>query len=567
MDANGTRFQLLLGYDDWGHCMDCVTEQPLHEVWEAEVVGTGSAQGTIPTVAWDDTRHELTLQPLPFQFPAASNDHPPVLSARRGAGRDRYGNWYWIGETEREIYVNSVGTGKTTHFWSTGDGSACSPPIRSGSFQTQAPQPPPPPLQLRGLAVTENHYLVVGVIDPPGLLIFDLHAGGPPQQIYWPQSVPFTPFDMAPRPHGGVWILDRQNRRYWALDRQFNIVREDQGTLSEQPDTFQPRDGGTVRRTTRRTPPEGFALSTSSSPQILDPIAIEALPDDTVLILARNPAGQTPSTHIYRYRFGQQPGPSIDTLNSFAASLVGYDIAFLPEHKDPTTNTQVADQLYIAAADGNQSFAFFISQENDQLDLKLLPDYYPMRLFGGKGIVMAGTDIYYDFADGWIPLVRQPRRRYVSEATFCTHLGQPDPTSDKPHRHAFDGRDPDCVWHRLLLDACIPPGTEVLVQSRAANDENALALSIGKQNHASICAGMAQNCRICANHPTQMAMERGNCFSNQPKGAISNSDLHSVAVVAARHVCGPYGPIILASPILHTTYQQFTAQIANQLHS
>ncbi len=72
MDANGTRFQLLLGYDDWGTCIDCTHEQPLHEIWElaASPIAPEYVSNTTG-LAWDDTRKELTLQPLPFQFPSA----------------------------------------------------------------------------------------------------------------------------------------------------------------------------------------------------------------------------------------------------------------------------------------------------------------------------------------------------------------------------------------------------------------------------------------------------------------------------------------------------------------
>jgi phage tail-like protein len=78
-------------------------------------------------------------------------------------------------------------------------------------------------------------------------------------------------------------------------------------------------------------------------------------------------------------------------------------------------------------------------------------------------LAAAGGDAYYDFADGWLPLVAQARPRYVEEATFYTPLR--------------DGREIDCVWHRLLLDATIPHEAEVAIWSRAANSMDELAAS------------------------------------------------------------------------------------------
>jgi len=53
---------------------------------------------------------------------------------------------------------------------------------------------------MSGLAVTCDHYQIVGLTQPKGLLIFDLHAGGPPLEFNWPDNVEFAPYDLAPAP-------------------------------------------------------------------------------------------------------------------------------------------------------------------------------------------------------------------------------------------------------------------------------------------------------------------------------------------------------------------------------
>jgi phage tail-like protein len=469
MDANGTHLHLLLGRDDWAQCTDD-HGRLLASLWDAS---PSAADGA--TLYWDQEHNEITLQPQLFQFMAAPQDRPPVLADRRGAGRDRFGNWYWIAESRRELLVNSAGTGSTSHFWSAADGVACEVAARFGDFQPRETRPAPTPAQLSGLAVTEDHYLVVGTLDPAGLLLFDLHAGGPPQQVLWPQTVPFVPFDMAPRPGGGVWILDRDHRCYWALDRYFRVIPQDQAEMTVEPeqlDDFQPVDREITRRTPARTFPSGITLGAASPLAGYDPIAIEALPDGTVLILDRHPGAAF--SQVYRYRFGQQVGEPVSTEAVLDVvedgtqpdfHLLGHDFAFVPEHTG--AGGKVLDRLYIAGAEGNQTFAFHLSQHDEQLVLEALTQFLPMRLFGGKGLVAAGNEVYYDFDDRWIPLVAQRRPRYVAEATLETPLQEP--------RHAFDGGEPDCVWHRLMLDGCLPPDTEVRVWSRAANDESSLA--------------------------------------------------------------------------------------------
>lgn len=480
MDANGTRFHLLLGRDDWAGCSveSAAGEMtPLNKIWEASP--PPQARG----LAWNDERNELTLEPRLFKFVAALKDSSPSLENRRGAGRDAYGNWYWIDETQARIRVRSAGSGLTSNFWPLDLSGQCRHEVRYGDFQARDAKQFSP-LPLSGLAVTENHFLVVGVIEPKGVLIFDLHAGGEPRQLLWPESVPFTPFDMAPMPGGGVWILDRRQHSYWALDRNFNVLGPkdpDKANLpaASHPADFQPVD----RSATEASGPRSFAGSFSladSLHSVIDPIAIEALPDGTVLILDYDKKQQF--SRIHRYDSEKQLPDELSTKVILGLieeeqqrdfTLVAYDLAFVPEHDD--AGQRVQDRLYVVAADGNQTFAFRVCLRNQRIELQPIAEYLPMRLFGGKGVVAAGGGIYYDFAEGWIPLVAQRRPQYITEATLETPLpSAPDSPLENP---PFDGREPDCVWHRLLIDACIPPETRVEVWSRAANDRLDLPLA------------------------------------------------------------------------------------------
>ena len=464
MDANGTRFHLFFGQDDWAKCSGVTAkgkEHLLSAAWKS--IALQHAIG----VDWNEERGELTLEPRLFNF--APNGSAPSVENRRGAARDRFGNWYWIDESSLKIRVLSVGSRATTDFWRLPEQWACPDDAASGSFQPLNDPASPTPVTLSGLAITENHYLVAGTIEPAGLLIFDLYGGGEPQQMLWPAGCPFAPFDMAPRPGGGVWILDRTNHCYWALDRNFNPIGGDSGTLlsAEKADDFQPVDGSSVRQTAERTFPSSFSLLQSPG-ELIDPIAIEALPDETVLVLDYNPSQDF--SRIYRYRYGERLPDEISTQaildlieegDQTGFKLIGYDIAFVPEHAE--RGRTVRDRLYVVGSDGNQTYAFRVCLRDGKIELQPLAEYLPMRLFGGKALVATESGAYYDFGEDWIPLVQQRRPRYVPEATLLSP--------------ALDGRDPDCVWHRLMLDACIPPETRIEVWSRAANDERALAFT------------------------------------------------------------------------------------------
>lgn len=425
MDVNGTRFHLLLGEADWTAC----TIEPRADA------------------GWADDRRALTLAKTVYRFTAPVTE-PLDLKARRGAARDRFGNWYWIDDDEQRVMVSSSGSGRTTTFWPVDDPDDGRAEPAAGSFRLRELAPVPRVRRLSGLAVTGHHRLVVGTVEPAGLLAFDLHAGGPPEQLLWPAATPFAPYDLDAAPDGGVWILDQANRKLWALDCHLKIDRRTRAAVAIDGDDFHNRDGSSRALPRQHVPLAPVALSAR------EPISIAVLDDGTVLVLDRTPDPTTPTapSAVHRYRFDQQLGPPlplavmealVDPADP-ALDLVAHDLAV------------VGSRLYVAGRGGAQAYAFDLRIEGDRLELVPIADYRPMRFFGGKALVAAGGRVFYDFGDGFIDLVRQPRDRHRHDATVTTGV--------------LDGKEPGCVWHRLLVDAVIPGGAGVEVWSRAADE-------------------------------------------------------------------------------------------------
>jgi phage tail-like protein len=433
MDPNGTRYHLLLGERDW----------------TADVKATPRA-----SYAYDTARDELTLGTRPFLFERRPGDRPPRLEDRRGAAPDRFGNLYWIAPNELSILALSAGSGLPSVFWRPGLATFCEPARAPGGFgppPEAGPEPPPVrAIRLRGLAVTEDHYLVVGTVDPPGILAFDLHSPGPPRQALWPPDT-FTPFDMCPRRGGGVFVLDRDRCRLWQLDQRLRVVQRDPASAEPTRADFAPLDpaapatpGGECVRASPITIEDGRPLGG-------DPIALEAAPGGRVLVLHQR-ADAPPSTI-------QLVDPEAEDLASAPGAELA-DRVIVVAHDMALESSSDLGRLYVADAGGNQAFAYALSLHGDRLVAALVQEYFPMRLFGGKALVMGADTPLYDFGEGWIPLVRQGRPRYAPLAVL-----------EYPR---FDGRLPATVWHRLLLDACIPPETSVAVETRAGDDPTEL---------------------------------------------------------------------------------------------
>ena len=186
-----------------------------------------------------------------------------------------------------------------------------------------------------------------------------------------------------------------------------------------------------------------------------DPVAIEALPDGSLLILDRLAGG---GARLLRDGSDRRFGAA-SVLQPFAVEADDQELVAADARAAATRG-----KLYVASMEGNQASVFDLDTTTEgMLTVSLTTEYFPMRLFGGKGLISDGTYALYDFADGWVPLAHQRRPRYAAAATLQTPV--------------FDGREPACVWHRLMLDACLPPETSLQVRSRAADEESALAMT------------------------------------------------------------------------------------------
>jgi phage tail-like protein len=441
MDVNGTRFHLLLGRADFE--TRCGLKSEL-----------ASDEGTF---SWDEKRNELTLGKRVFTFRSAPQNDVPRLDERRGAAVDEYGNVYWIDTNRTDIRVRSAGNGATSRFWT----SNTPPPAQTSGLFGPVDPPEAAPLTLSGLAVTKEHYLAAGVIDPPGLLLFDLQSGGGPRQLLWPAGVEFAPFDIAAAPDGGVFVLDREHQSVWQLDRAFRVLpATGLAPASPTPPLFTPVDGdaGDVAQ-----PPPLITSDLALHTALSDLVSIEVLRDGSTLLM-RSISGAHFST-FHRYRDGLATGEPLDT--SIAASVVddpddftflGHDFAYVA--KRAGVNEATADVLYVGGGSGDQAIAFQLHFHDDgRVELEALRELHPMRLFSGKALVAAADDALYDLQDRWIPLVAQRRNAFARESEFTV---------------VFDGKEPECTWHRLFLDACIPAGCGVTIYSRAANEKDLL---------------------------------------------------------------------------------------------
>lgn len=448
IDINNTRYHLLQGRSDWQHA----TKAP------PDFTG-------LP-FSWLDKHHALGLTEEPFIFPKLPDDPSVDLSHRRGAGADQFGNVYWVGQDRQTIFTQKTGQGTQPAeiFWH--PDMMIPQPCAAGEFHAVDPAPAAP-VKLGGLTVTRHHYLVVGLISGPGLLVFDLHGQGAPVQIQWMKDVPFIPFDLTAAPGGGFTVLDRSldaedflGANLWRFNRYFQLISEAASANTEVSDIFQPLDGE-LRFRTLSAPPVPLALFRDDAATIpLEAIAISQVDDRRLLVLERR--SDSDASFLYYFQDGARIGDAFPLDTPFP--IRAHDMVFLPGHNEPETGK---GRAFIVDSGGNQAFSYAVACREDGWRVDLEADqYHPMRLFAGKALIRGMGGIFYDSAGKWHILKTQRMPRYQQSAEI-------------PLR-PFDSGIHACVWHRLFLDGCIPPDTRVRIATRAADELRQLEFAAWK---------------------------------------------------------------------------------------
>jgi phage tail-like protein len=439
MDANGSRYHALVTQRDWEACAS------EHLSWQ---------------------RDQFALRPLLFEFKVSGGTAAPEPGSREGGVFDAFGNLYSLSPDGRRILVRSTGSGLLSDFWplaAPGGGDveglgAPATPAPSGDFKPRLPAGPRPVTVLDALTLTTGHYLVAASQAAAGLLIFDLHGAGPPLFQPWP-GMP-APESLLALQDGGLALLAGGWLHRVGPDLRPCVARPSGGTA------FHPEPAATPGE-----PPCRLDLRPTATGTVN---ACAALPDCRFLVLAGSDAALTLGVIDWA---GVLTPVSLEaaTLNAAIQAASADGGAVLLSARSLLVEWPAGGEgfaVVVLAASGDQAFRFGATWSSAGLQLTLLRDFIPLRRYAGGGLAaLARGQVLHRFASArafyftpaaWVPLLKLPRPRCEREGWL-----------EGP---VWDSATPDCVWHRVALDARRPPGSRVSLQSRASDDRAGLAL-------------------------------------------------------------------------------------------
>ncbi|PTT92116.1 hypothetical protein DBR42_02650, partial [Pelomonas sp. HMWF004] len=305
-----------------------------------------------------------------------------------------------------------------------------------------------------------GHYLVVASVAAGGLLIFDLHGGGPPLAQPWP-AMPLPEAVLA-LDDGGVALFGAGELHRLGPDLRPCV------TQLSSPSAFAAK------------PPAAPAPPAPSPCRLTlgaNATAVAALPAGRFLVLRVQMDGLYLSVIDWAGHEAVSAGPMEEQIELATAdqksTLLSTRTLVLEWPAQAAAAAESGFHVLLLSASGDQAFRFKAAElPAGHWSFTLQRDFIPLRRYQAGGLAslapgqvlhrFASARTFYAGADRWVPLLTLPRPRCEREGSLQGPV--------------WDSATPGCVWHRIALDARRPPGSSLRLQSRAAETPHDLAL-------------------------------------------------------------------------------------------
>lgn len=249
------------------------------------------------------------------------------------------------------------------------------------------------------------------------------------------QLAGFTAWRLAPDPNGGAYVLDRTAQR---------VAHVHGSPFPRRP--YAPYDACTVRPCEEN--PDAPRLAVLERAEWLgEAVALDCAPDGRLALLVWR-AGE--EARVYLQQADGSLGPAI----RLRGIQFPHTVAWTSAHALATRITRLpTEALVFDVADAFEATAHFANR-----GLHAVGDVYPMRAAAeGRFVHTPDAPAHYPAPHGSAPLLPLSAPAYPERGTA-------------KGRRSFDSRSTSTVWHRLYLEAVLPPGCGVRV-CLAATDE------------------------------------------------------------------------------------------------
>jgi len=243
----------------------------------------------------------------------------------------------------------------------------------------------------------------------------------------------FAAWRLAPDPSGGVWALDAGHRR---LARVTGLPFPDRPYALHAADQFRPEEENP-------NPPRLWLLPEVQWPADEQPVGIACLGESDVVVLGWTDAGTACVRRLDAAAAALRPAITLEQ------AVFPYSVAWLAPERLAVLSLGLEDA--VAPVPGLEKEALVYSVSGGGSTEQPLGDLYPLsNAVAGPFLHTLDLPPHYPTATGSAPLYPVSLPSFALQATVET----PEP---------IDSGRAETVWHRLYLEAALPPGTGVQV--------------------------------------------------------------------------------------------------------